>query len=104
MKPKVAVIGLDCAAPQLMFDAWLCDLLKAHREGCEFVRATAMQQVEEPFDIVITSNSGYPLDMNLYQGVKGMAAAARILKPGGLLILAAECSKWCSRLLPAPAC
>jgi nickel-dependent lactate racemase len=31
--------------------------------------------------------------MNLYQGVKGMAAAARILKPGGLLILAAECSE-----------
>jgi nickel-dependent lactate racemase len=69
------------------------DLLKAHREGCEFVRTTAMQQVDAPFDIVITSNSGYPLDMNLYQGVKGMAAAARILKPGGLLILAAECSE-----------
>lgn len=69
------------------------DLLKAHREGCEFVRATAMQKVDAPFDIVITSNSGYPLDMNLYQGVKGMSAAARILKPGGLLILAAECSE-----------
>lgn len=69
------------------------DLIQAHREGCEFVRATAMQKVEEPFDIVITSNSGYPLDMNLYQGVKGMAAAARILKPGGLLVLAAECSE-----------
>jgi nickel-dependent lactate racemase len=52
-----------------------------------------MQQVDAPFDIVITSNSGYPLDMNLYQGVKGMAAAARILKPGGLLILTAECSE-----------
>jgi nickel-dependent lactate racemase len=69
------------------------DLLKAHREGCEFVRTTAMQKVDGFFDIVITSNSGYPLDMNLYQGVKGMSAAARILKPGGLLILAAECSE-----------
>jgi len=69
------------------------DLLKAHREGCEFVRSTAMQAVEAPFDIVVTGNSGYPLDMNLYQGVKGMAAAARILKPGGLLILACECSE-----------
>ncbi len=26
MKPRVAVIGLDCATPQLMFDAWLDDL------------------------------------------------------------------------------
>ncbi len=69
------------------------DLIKAHREGCEFVRSTAMQKVDAPFDIVITSNSGHPLDMNLYQGVKGMAAAARILKPGGLLILAAECGE-----------
>jgi lactate racemase len=67
------------------------DLIKAHREGCEFVRSTAMQQVDGLFDIVITSNSGYPLDMNLYQGVKGMAAAARVLKENGLLILAAEC-------------
>lgn len=67
------------------------DLVRAHREGCEFVRSTAMQPVEGLFDIVVTSNSGYPLDMNLYQGVKGMSAAARILKPGGLLILGCEC-------------
>lgn len=69
------------------------DLIRAHREGCEFVRTTAMQKVDALFDIVITSNSGHPLDMNLYQGVKGMSAAARILKPGGLLILACECSE-----------
>ena len=31
--------------------------------------------------------------MNLYQGVKGMSAGARIIKPGGTLILAAECSE-----------
>jgi nickel-dependent lactate racemase len=52
-----------------------------------------MQPVEEPFDVVVTTNSGYPLDMNLYQAVKGMAAAARIVKDGGTIILAAECSE-----------
>ncbi len=67
------------------------DLLAAHREGFEFVRGQAMQKVEAPFDIVVTTNSGYPLDMNLYQGVKGMSAAARIVKPGGTIILACEC-------------
>ena len=67
------------------------DLITAHRLGCEFVKKSAMQQVPEPFDIVVTTNSGYPLDQNLYQGVKGMSAAARILKPGGTLILACEC-------------
>jgi nickel-dependent lactate racemase len=69
------------------------DLLLAHRAGTEFVRSTAMQPVDRLFDIVITSNSGYPLDMNLYQGVKGMSAAARIVKPGGLILIACECSE-----------
>ncbi len=67
------------------------DLLDAHRAGCEFVRRSAMQKVKSPFDIVVTTNSGYPLDLNLYQGVKGMSAGARIIQEGGLLILACEC-------------
>ena len=50
-----------------------------------------MQEVAEPFDIVVTTNSGYPLDLNLYQGVKGMSAGARIVKKDGILILACEC-------------
>jgi len=67
------------------------DLPQAHRRGREFVRDSAMQRVDAPFDVVVTTNSGYPLDMNLYQGVKGMSAAAVIIKPGGTIILAAEC-------------
>jgi lactate racemase len=59
------------------------DLVEAHRVGCEFVRQSAMQRVKAPFDIVVTTNSGYPLDLNLYQGVKGMSAGARILAKGG---------------------
>jgi nickel-dependent lactate racemase len=66
-------------------------ILEAHRTGCAFVKNSAMQRVEQPFDIVVTTNSGYPLDLNLYQGVKGMSAGARVLKEGGTLILAAEC-------------
>jgi nickel-dependent lactate racemase len=63
----------------------------SHRVGCEFVRRTAMRPVAQRFDIVITTNSGYPLDQNLYQTVKGMAAAALIVKPGGAIIVASEC-------------
>ena len=66
-------------------------LIEAHQQGCQRVKQTAMQAVERAFDIVVTTNSGYPLDMNLYQGVKGMSAGSRILKEGGLLILACEC-------------
>ncbi len=67
------------------------DLLAAHRAGCEFVKQSAMQKCDAPFDVVVTTNSGYPLDLNLYQGVKGMSAGARVLRPGGTLILACEC-------------
>ncbi len=50
-----------------------------------------MRPVDAPFDVVVTTNSGYPLDQNLYQAVKGMSAAAEIVKPGGTIICAAEC-------------
>jgi len=48
-----------------------------------FVRQSAMQKFDAPFDVVITTNSGYPLDQNLYQGVKGMSAGARVIKSRG---------------------
>lgn len=67
------------------------DLIVAHKQGCEFVRNSAMQKCDKPFDAVVTTNSGYPLDQNLYQAVKGMSAAARIVKQGGTIILACEC-------------
>jgi nickel-dependent lactate racemase len=66
-------------------------MVAAHRAGIEFVRAGAMQRVAGAFDVVITTNSGYPLDMNLYQAVKGMRAAELIVKDGGMVIIAAEC-------------
>jgi nickel-dependent lactate racemase len=67
------------------------DLRAAHKKGCVFVKKAAMAGIDHPFDIVITSNSGYPLDLNLYQSVKGMSAAAQIVKKGGTIIIAAEC-------------
>jgi len=67
------------------------DLLKAHHAGTEFVRVAAMQPVDAPFHVVLTTNSGYPLDLNLYQGIKGLCAGARIVSRDGLIILACEC-------------
>lgn len=67
------------------------ELLAAHAAGTRFVARTALAPVPAPFDVVITSNSGWPLDRNVYQAVKGMAAAARVVKPGGAIVIAAEC-------------
>ena len=65
--------------------------IQAHYAGCEAVARTSTQAVDEPFDIVITSNNGYPLDQNLYQSVKGMTAAVQIVRPGGAIVMLAEC-------------
>ncbi len=67
------------------------DLEAAHAQGVSFVREVAMVGVPEPFDVVLTTNSGYPLDINLYQSVKGMSAARRIVKRGGSIVIASEC-------------
>jgi len=68
------------------------ELVAAHKQGTKAAKAAAMVPVDQPYDIVITTNSGYPLDINLYQSVKGMSCAAQIVKPGGSIIIASECS------------
>ena len=62
-----------------------------HREACAFVQRTSVIELDEPFDVVVTSNAGSPLDRNLYQAVKGMSAADRVVREGGLIICAAQC-------------
>ena len=67
------------------------DLFAEHRAACEAAMRDAMRAVDAPFDVVLTTNSGFPLDQNLYQAVKGMSAAAKVVKPGGTIVCAAEC-------------
>jgi lactate racemase len=67
------------------------DLLPMHAAARTAVREMTMRPVDDLFDVVVTTNSGYPLDQNLYQAVKGMSAAATVVRPGGLIICAAAC-------------
>jgi nickel-dependent lactate racemase len=67
-------------------------VIAAHEQGAAFCRDTTMIACEHPYPIVITTNSGYPLDQNLYQTDKGLSAAAQVVENGGLIICASECS------------
>ena len=69
------------------------DVIESHRQGAAFVKEQTMIPCGQTFDIVLTTNSGYPLDQNLYQAVKGISAAHQIVKEGGHIICAAECSE-----------
>ena len=66
-------------------------LREAHAAGVEQVCEQAMVAVPNRYDLVITGNSGYPLDLNMYQSVKGMSAAFQIVKEGADILLAADC-------------
>jgi lactate racemase len=82
-------VALD--GEQRIAQAFGGDLFAMHEAACALVRRTAMRAVPRPFDVVLTTNSGFPLDQNLYQAVKGMSAAAQVVRPGGTIVCAAEC-------------
>lgn len=64
---------------------------QAHRAGCAEVEKHTTFSLDAPADLVITSGGGFPLDATYYQVSKGLIAAADILKPGGTIVIAAEC-------------
>ncbi|HUQ93855.1 MAG TPA: nickel-dependent lactate racemase [Bryobacteraceae bacterium] len=66
---------------------------EAHRSGVQFVQQVLLEQLEEPLDAVITTSAGYPLDLTYYQAIKGVTAASHIVKPGGAILLVAQCSE-----------
>jgi len=65
----------------------------AHAAGVAFVEQTCLERLEEPVDAVITSSAGYPLDLTFYQCVKGITAAAHMVKPGGRILIIAQCAE-----------
>ncbi|MFQ6079926.1 MAG: nickel-dependent lactate racemase, partial [Thermodesulfobacteriota bacterium] len=69
------------------------DVVKAHTQGMKFVAENSRATIPEKVDIAITNNSGYPLDLNLYQAVKGMTTPEAVICKGGEIIMAAECSE-----------
>ncbi len=71
---------------------WAGEMVAVHAAGVEFVRRATSRILSHPYDVVLTTNSGYPLDQNLYQSVKGMAAAAPAVSADGAIVLCAECS------------
>jgi nickel-dependent lactate racemase len=65
----------------------------AHAKGTEFVSQAMLEKIGEPVDAVITTAAGYPLDLTFYQAIKGVTAAAHILRPGGRILLMAACEE-----------
>ena len=91
----VVDVALGRGAPQArpICGVYAGDPVKAHRRGVEFVSDVMLETLEEPVDAVITTSAGYPLDLTFYQAIKGITAAAHIVKPGGKILLLAACEE-----------
>ncbi len=63
------------------------------KQSRSFCLDLARAEYEELADIVIASPGGYPKDINLYQAQKALAHASQIVRPGGTVILVAECRR-----------
>jgi nickel-dependent lactate racemase len=76
---------------QAIVQAFGGPVLEMHAEARKLTRKLAMSPVPSLFEVVVTTGSGYPLDQNLYQAVKGISAAATVVRAGGTIVCAAEC-------------
>ncbi len=67
--------------------------VEAHAAGVEFLETTSLERLPGLVDAVITSAAGYPLDLTFYQTIKGITAAQHLVKPGGRILILAECAE-----------
>ena len=63
----------------------------AHREGCRTVDAMMRVELDTPYDLIVASAGGFPLDIDLRQAHKGLENACQALRPGGSILFYAEC-------------
>ena len=69
------------------------DLEAAHAAGCRDVARWTQVRVQQPYDLVVTSGGGYPLDLTYYQTVKGMVAALPALGSVSTLLVVSQCAE-----------
>ncbi len=69
------------------------DLERAFEAGASFVERESMLTLNEPCDLVLVSGGGHPLDATFYQAIKGIVAAASIVREGGIILLCAALSE-----------
>lgn len=94
--------GALMAEPDFLFNVVLNDqheiagifaggVVAAHQAGCDFVDRLYRIPLRRRADLVIASCGGWPKDINVYQAQKTMDNAIRAVRPGGAVILLAEC-------------
>ncbi|MDQ7008054.1 MAG: lactate racemase domain-containing protein [Acidobacteriota bacterium] len=68
------------------------DLFTDHRREARRFAATHRVTVPEPVPALVVSAGGHPLDRNMVQANKALAAVTEIVRPGGAILLLARCA------------
>ena len=74
------IVGAWAGKPESVLDA-----------GAKFVDNMYKRETREKSDIVVAAANGYPHDLDMYQVVKALHSATRVLKEKGVIVLVAEC-------------
>ncbi len=69
------------------------DVVKAHRNACEYLDRMYLKPIDSLADIVIVGQGGAPKDANLYQVQKALDNAKHAVRQGGTIILVGACSE-----------
>lgn len=91
MRPPSFILNTVLGGDKEIIAAFAGDWREAHGAGCRFYAETFSASIAEKADLVVVSCGGFPKDINLIQAHKSMAYASRALKPGGVMVLLAEC-------------
>jgi nickel-dependent lactate racemase len=69
------------------------DLEAAWESGVDYSRRMSIVELDAPADVVVAGAGGHPRDINAYQMAKPLRNAARAVREGGTVILAARCGE-----------
>jgi nickel-dependent lactate racemase len=84
LKTPVFVVNAVLNGALSVVDVSAGDPVAAHREGIKLSRRIFGVEIDAPADVLITGSD--PLNIDLRQGLKGLANTIRAVRPGGVMV------------------
>lgn len=67
------------------------ELDQAHLRGVGICEKSWVRKVKKAYDVVFVSAGRFPKDVDLHQAQKGLVVAEQVTRPGGTIVLIAQC-------------
>lgn len=89
------VFGINiCVNSASKHSSFFCgEFDKAWKDSCLYIQKSYGLPIDYEADVVFVSCGGFPKDLNFYQSTKSMFNGVKAVKPGGTLVLFAQCSE-----------